>query len=633
MGTDFPNNLFQSIDTIVSARIANLPYDQTIECDIIDNTKATDGEYTVKYQMAKFQAYSENTKFAIGDRVYVAVPKGDFTQDKIIISKKKLEKEVAISKLPFSNFAKKQFLEDNDEYNFFTINGSQRELVLSKSWYSSELQAGYTCLGIKFAISCAIDDIIKDTSGNYSIEVEILGFDQTTTPMRGPQLMNGVARRYTFSTSDMIGANPYNTVGYINQTKLFDIKNLVVSGIKIYFVQNGAIIGENHGVINNARIRLTNISLYFGYSINEFQDSRQLFLYSEDGLQYNAEYNIKTLCARILDLNEDNTISEPTDLTNYTTYWGHYDQNSSENHGSDLGWAQGFVYDDIHTQELRREVELSELRSLMSETYLLSILNNANRKIYTSNILKFDNILYFEGSEIVDLLTGFQVNVAEEGYNGVYNIYGQDYLAIDPTATAIPHYFILNYYSTSGADKGLQAGDKITWSIPQSRSMIKQSIFDESTGIRQTINNGYYVYEKELTNNDIVNNVYRIPYFIESYYSSNNTNNTVSFTLIRDNNSYNVSKELLFGSAGSQGNEYNIIIYFTKDSEICEAITATPNGIYNINIDVYNYNNEKLDYQASDFNCSIIGKDTEDIDYYTTRNNSIDLITSDGIPR
>ena len=384
MGTDFPNNLFQSIDTIVSARIANLPYDQTIECDIIDNTKATDGEYTVKYQMAKFQAYSENTKFAIGDRVYVAVPKGDFTQDKIIISKKKLEKEVAISKLPFSNFAKKQFLEDNDEYNFFTINGSQRELVLSKSWYSSELQAGYTCLGIKFAISCAIDDIIKDTSGNYSIEVEILGFDQTTTPMRGPQLMNGVARRYTFSTSDMIGANPYNTVGYINQTKLFDIKNLVVSGIKIYFVQNGAIIGENHGVINNARIRLTNISLYFGYSINEFQDSRQLFLYSEDGLQYNAEYNIKTLCARILDLNEDNTISEPTDLTNYTTYWGHYDQNSSENHGSDLGWAQGFVYDDIHTQELRREVELSELRSLMSETYLLSILNNANRKIYTS---------------------------------------------------------------------------------------------------------------------------------------------------------------------------------------------------------------------------------------------------------
>ena len=68
---DYQNSLFQSIDTIVSARIANLPYDQTVECDVIDNINAANGEYVVQYQAAKFNAYSENKTFEVGERGYV----------------------------------------------------------------------------------------------------------------------------------------------------------------------------------------------------------------------------------------------------------------------------------------------------------------------------------------------------------------------------------------------------------------------------------------------------------------------------------------------------------------------------------------------------------------------------------
>ena len=79
MTPDSIENLFQSIDTIIGARIASLPYDQTIECEIVNVDKALDGEYLVKYQNSTFTAYSENKIFQLNDIVYVQIPQGDFT--------------------------------------------------------------------------------------------------------------------------------------------------------------------------------------------------------------------------------------------------------------------------------------------------------------------------------------------------------------------------------------------------------------------------------------------------------------------------------------------------------------------------------------------------------------------------
>lgn len=588
---DFQNSLFQSIDTIVSARIANLPYDQTVECDIIDNTNAVDGEYTVQYQTAKFNAYSENTTFEIGDRVYVQIPKGDFNQDKIIISKKKIESITTISKMPFSNFARQLFYSSKEEYNFLTTKESQKELLLQKSWTSDNYQAGYSYLGLKFSISIGIFDSIL--SGDYGLQIELLGFDQSQSAVKSYQGGRKVVKTYYFKTTDMIGANPFNTVGYINQTKIFDIKNLVLSGINIYFVQDNSIIGNSRGVIINSRIRLTNLQLYFGYNVNEFKNNPQLFLYTADGLLYNTDYRNKTLQYRLLQLADDNIISTPSDVINYKTYWGHYDQNSSEQK-TDLGWGQGYIADANTDKVIEKDVKLSTVRSLVSENYILTIVDQATNNQYTSNILKFSNALYLESSELIDILTGFQVNIAEEGYNGVYNIYGQDYLAIDPTATAIPHYFILNYYPTSNDAVGMQVGDIVSWKIPAERSMIRSDITYEDNGIIKEQNSTTYT--KTLTESDIENEVYRVPYYIKNYYSSNYTNNTVVFTLTRNGIVYTASKELLFGSAGSQGNEYNVIIRLqNKNGEDVEAITAGSSDTYNIIVDIYNYNNEKID--------------------------------------
>jgi len=50
---------------------------------------------------------------------------------------------------------------------------------------------------------------------------------------------------------------------------------------------------------------------------------------------------------------------------------------------------------------------MSNSRSLLSENYIATIVNTNTEEVYTSNTLKFQNALYLEGSELVDLLTGF----------------------------------------------------------------------------------------------------------------------------------------------------------------------------------------------------------------------------------
>lgn len=601
---DFPNTLFQSIDTIVSARIANLPYDQTIECDIIDNSNAQQGEYTVQYQTANFIAYSKDSSYAIGDRVYVQIPTGDFNQDKIILSKKKITDEAAVSKLPFSNFARQQFYSSKNEYIFFTQKDNQQQPILQQQWLVSQPQGGYSYLGIKFAVSCEINDIIN--SGTYGLQIDVLGLDQTVSLINGSQAGRQVIRTFYFKAEDMISANPFHTLGYINQTKIFNIKNLVINQINVYFIQEGTINGITKGNILNTKIKITNISLYFGYNINEFKSSKQLFLYTLDGLQYNSDFNRKTLYLRFLELKDDNTIVEANISSGYVTRWGHFNSDVSTTE-TELKWPQGYEIDSkngINIIEMSRIMTMSNSRSLLSENYIATIINSNTDEIYTANTIKFQNTVYLEGSELVDLLTGFQVDFTDnEKYAGVYNIYGQDYLAIDPTAVAVPHYFSLNYYPTANDTAGLQVGDIITWKIPSNRTMIKNKLA-EARQLGITVNydtaTTLYIYSKELTADDITDaGTFRIPYYIENYYSSNNTNNTINFILTRNNMTYTTTKELLFGPAGSQGNEYNIILRLIPNNSNDEvfAITAGKEGTYFVQVDIYDYNNELINFE------------------------------------
>lgn len=72
LNNDYAENLFRSIDTIIAERIRKLPYDQTQIAEIIDNTNAANGIYTISADN-QFEelVVSDNPTYEIGDKVYV----------------------------------------------------------------------------------------------------------------------------------------------------------------------------------------------------------------------------------------------------------------------------------------------------------------------------------------------------------------------------------------------------------------------------------------------------------------------------------------------------------------------------------------------------------------------------------
>lgn len=70
--TDYTENLFRSIDTIIAERVRRLPYDITEIVEIIDDSSAANGVYKVSPNN-QFEeiVYSDNPTYKKGDKVYL----------------------------------------------------------------------------------------------------------------------------------------------------------------------------------------------------------------------------------------------------------------------------------------------------------------------------------------------------------------------------------------------------------------------------------------------------------------------------------------------------------------------------------------------------------------------------------
>ena len=82
---DISEQLFEAIDAIVMERIRVLKYDKTVVATIIENTEAPYGKYKVTTDNnITFYAYASTSKYELQEKVYVRIPEGDYTKQKII---------------------------------------------------------------------------------------------------------------------------------------------------------------------------------------------------------------------------------------------------------------------------------------------------------------------------------------------------------------------------------------------------------------------------------------------------------------------------------------------------------------------------------------------------------------------
>lgn len=120
------NDLFDAVDTIVKSRIQKLEYDQTVEAKVVSNKQRAEGIYKVEYQSAIFDAYADSSvAYYENERVYVMIPKGDFTKQKYIVGRITESKDddnqtkTFNFKLPFDNFVGLEDLTHNNTMSEF----------------------------------------------------------------------------------------------------------------------------------------------------------------------------------------------------------------------------------------------------------------------------------------------------------------------------------------------------------------------------------------------------------------------------------------------------------------------------------------------------------------------------------
>ena len=75
MSTDYSEQIFQSIDTIISQRLKEVSFDKTEICEIISQDKDNVNKYWVSNGSLKYEAYSidENRKYPMADRGQIQV--------------------------------------------------------------------------------------------------------------------------------------------------------------------------------------------------------------------------------------------------------------------------------------------------------------------------------------------------------------------------------------------------------------------------------------------------------------------------------------------------------------------------------------------------------------------------------
>ena len=85
-------DLYQKANDWITDRInvalQKLAFNKTIEGIIINDSTKSQNKYLIEYNDLTFYAYTNDNTLKIGDWVYILLPNGDFSAQKIILSKK-----------------------------------------------------------------------------------------------------------------------------------------------------------------------------------------------------------------------------------------------------------------------------------------------------------------------------------------------------------------------------------------------------------------------------------------------------------------------------------------------------------------------------------------------------------------
>ena len=245
--------LFQSVDIILTQRLQDVHFDKTIICTIVDDSDKKNGCYVVSDGTIKFKAYVSDATYREDDQVRVSVLNGDFSEKKFITGRYTGDEDSSPitykspleSIIPITNNLVNGTLHSKNGVNGLKANSDTIQLELWRADLTSDsqfrdLQSNgiYNTLTMKADFKTLLSkyDLV---SGNYGLRLDLFiqpSFDNPTQRIR---------KYVTLDSSEMMG-NPYSFSIYSTQAKKVDIVSTgVISEMVLWLYQS--INGDGEG--------------------------------------------------------------------------------------------------------------------------------------------------------------------------------------------------------------------------------------------------------------------------------------------------------------------------------------------------------------------------------------------------
>lgn len=488
MSTNYSEQIFQSIDTIISQRLNEVSFDKTEICEIVSQDKDNVNKYWVSNGSLKYEAYSidENRKYLANQKVYVTIPQGNYDLRKLIIgsySADETNENLYVN--PFNHLVTSSSHEVSDIIITTNTSGNStsnfKDLNIRFN-YSNTIDFDY--IGLEFGLDTS--SLQGTYKGTYSIELQIYNNED--------EQLN--TSRIILYNTDLYG-NPYSLIPMLKFQHLFpfpkEIKKITdIAKIRVLLAQDG-----NFEKIGN--IKLQDIKLYFGYDTKTItKDKLQLILAEGQNLKYTTG---QTAAARNLYLDWKhfdtsntpyifNIHQSPNIFEYYKVYWLHYVDGLGKN--ADLPDKYAWNWETItNNTGLTQDIALTTLYRTDQYKAVIKYKYQNNETIYYAE----STGLIFENTQVT-AQPGATNNSDEslrlslaKGDTGIYNIYGLDGRMVDTSKKnrTITAAFL---DKTSWNDKKIET---VIWKFPDSNTMILNGVQDPNNKNKATFDiNSYY---------------------------------------------------------------------------------------------------------------------------------------------
>lgn len=643
---------------IANSSVDKVKFDSTIECIIIDATDKLIGKYKVKNESyAEFYAYSQITTYNEGDKVYVQIPKGDYNSTKFIVGKKtdKNEDKPYNFVNPFNTFIDLTgnfFIakDNNKEVWSILANGNEKEIEITPNGgitFTDE-QQGFTRLGLRADFRAWLETL-GVVSGNYGLKLNIYGIkDDTADNIK--KIENSIKNNgeipliasIDLDTNDMYG-NPYNFEGYYSQEIVIDTSAVAkIYNIKIFLYQKGNFKDSNNDLISyandfNMSIPPNNIfvkDIYMGLGISADEiENEYVRLYSLDGSTYviddKGQIDSKTIRLKWVHFDEDGNRTQITEHKKDDTFevrWYMYEFGApSADEYSGVYWTA------IEDNKNNFYYQLKPRSNKNQEQVKVIILYNG--KVYRSNIITFNNEKQVPNDATIDSLNALSIH-CEDQTNGNYLIYNQANYLMNRSDGKISRKLTLHFDSKTYAinngiigknqngESKLVEAQRVIWQIPIKNTMLNFGIKDDGTDAT------YKEIIIDLTNENV--NVspgeFSLNYTINTFYSSNKSNNTVIAKVEKDGIVYTSIKDFTFGQVGTNGTDCTLVIDMIAHENLNNKVfTAIKSGVrdnYTFRAQLYdNEGKEITNFEKCNWTWSFMaGSTVNNVDLQNTNN-------------